>query len=512
MKNKIIAGLLLGLSTSSHAASSIIHVTGGRIIGTEHNGITAFKGIPYAAPPVGELRWQAPHPVKPWRGILQATNYGNDCLQQPFPGDAAPLGVGLSEDCLTINVWKPTKAQGKLPVMVWIYGGGFVNGGSSPAVYAGDQFAKNGVVFVSFNYRVGRFGFFAHPSLANQKLRGNYALMDQIAALKWVQQNIQKFNGDPQNVTLFGESAGGYSVNSLLLTDLTTGLFQKAIIQSGSGRHNMVPNQTWQQAEKAGIAFANKHHIQGTDADALAALRKIPANEVVDGLNMATMRTADYSGPMIDGRIITNEPLVLYREGKFHKVPLIIGANEADLGFAPKVETVEQALSVFPPNLQSKARQAYNNLSAQAVAQAIASDAFMVEPARYMARVWSQYQVPVWQYRFGYVATSVAEQMRAAAHATEIPYIFNTLKARYGSNVTIKDQAVADQMQQYWVNFARTGNPDHPTSSAPKWSTYSTPKDNILIVPTTGAHHIQEQADPWRDRLDVVEGLVNLEQ
>lgn len=426
-------------------------------------------------------------------------------MQEPFPGDAAPLGVGFSEDCLTVNVWKPVNASGKLPVMVWIYGGGFVNGGSSPAVYAGDAFARQGVVFVSFNYRVGRFGFFAHPALAKEPLRGNYALMDQIAALKWVQSNIAKFSGDPHNVMLFGESAGGYSVNNLLLTELTTGLFQKAIIESGSGRHNMVPRQNWQQAEKAGAAFAGKHGIKGDGADALAALRRIPAAEVVNGLNMATMRTPDYSGPMIDGRLITGEPQDLYRQSAFHKVPLMIGANEADIGFAPKVRTLEQALAPFAAGLRPKARQAYQGMTPQAVADAIASDGFMVEPARFMARVWSDNRLPVWQYRFGYVAQSMRDQWPAAVHASEIPYVFNTLTARYGDKVTAEDRAVADQLNRYWVNFARSGNPQG--EGLPAWTPFNSQSDNILLIPATGATHSQMQSDPWRDRLDLVETL-----
>ena len=172
----------------------------------------SFKGIPFAAPPVGDLRWKPPQPVTPWTGVRPATAYGSDCMQLPFPGDAAPLGTPPAEDCLVVNVWRPADASTKLPVMVWIYGGGFVNGGSSPAVYDGSQFAKRGVVLVSFNYRVGRFGFFAHPALTKESPNGplgNYAFLDQIAALKWVQKNIAAFGGDAGNVTIFGESAGG---------------------------------------------------------------------------------------------------------------------------------------------------------------------------------------------------------------------------------------------------------------------------------------------------------------
>lgn len=508
MNKTLTASLLLLMAAASQSAlANVPQVTldSGRIAGTSAQGVDAFKGIPFAAPPIGDLRWQPPQPVKSWTDIRPAVAYGKDCMQEPFPGDAAPLGVGFSEDCLSINVWRPANVKGPLPVMVWIYGGGFVNGGSSPDVYSGQEFARQDIVFVSFNYRVGRFGFFAHPALANQPLRGNYALMDQIAALKWVQKNIPAFNGDPQNVTLFGESAGGFAVGSLLTTDLAKGLFQKAIIESGSGRHNMVPQQHWQKAEQAGIAFAKANGISGNDEKALAALRRIPAERVVNGLNMATMMSADYSGPMIDGKLITGEPQDLYRQRAFQHVPLMIGATDADIGFPPEVATLDEAIAVFADNDRQKAIQAYHGMSPQAVATAISSDSFMVEPARFVARIWEKASLPVWQFRFGYVAESMRTQWPAAVHASEIPYVFNTLAARYGENVTPQDQAVAQQTHQYWVNFARTGNPN--AVGLPAWNAYNSQQDNILMIPATGAEHTKELADPWKARLDLIETL-----
>ena len=198
-----------------------VKIESGKLRGVSDAGVVSYKGIPYAAPPIGNLRWKAPQPAAHWPGVRTATAYRHDCMQKPFPSDAAPLGTQPDEDCLVLNVWRPAdETPGKLPVMVWIYGGGFVNGGSSPGVYSGREFAKQGVVFVSFNYRVGRFGFFAHPSLsaanADNGLLGNYGLMDQIVALKWVQANIDNFGGDPKNVTIFVESAGGFSVDSLI--------------------------------------------------------------------------------------------------------------------------------------------------------------------------------------------------------------------------------------------------------------------------------------------------------
>jgi hypothetical protein len=234
-------------SHASSAAATVdeVRVESGALKGVIAGGVVAFKGIPYAAPPTGQNRWRAPQPVAAWKGVRSAAAYGSDCMQLPFPGDAAPLGVKPDEDCLYLNVWTPAqRPSGKLPVMVWIYGGGFVNGGSSPAVYDGTHFAENGVVFVSFNYRVGRFGFFAFPALTKEDpnaLLGNYCFLDQIAALKWVRKNIAKFGGDPGNVTLFGESAGGMSVLTMMTTPLARGLFHKAIVESGGGRTGIGP-------------------------------------------------------------------------------------------------------------------------------------------------------------------------------------------------------------------------------------------------------------------------------
>ena len=508
MDKKITASLILLLAAVSQSALANdpqVTLDSGRISGTETQGVDAFKGIPFAAPPIGELRWQPPQPVQSWSDIRSATAYGKDCMQNPFPGDAAPLGVGFSEDCLTVNVWRPANATGPLPVMVWIYGGGFVNGGASPEIYSGQEFARQGVVFVSFNYRVGRFGFFAHPALADQPLRGNYGLMDQIAALKWVQKNIAAFHGDPQNVTLFGESAGGFAVGSLLTSELSQGLFQKAIIQSGSGRQNIVPNQSWQKAEQAGLAFASANGISGHDAKALTALRQIPADKVVNGLNMASMNAPDYSGPMLDGKAIAAEPQDSYRQGNFQRVPLMIGATDADISFPPKVATSDDAVAVFPASDRQQALQAYHGMSPQEIAKAVSSDRFMVEPARFVTRIWEKAALPVWQFRFGYVADSMRKQWPAAVHASEIPYVFNTVTARYGEKTTQQDRAVAQQMNQYWVNFARTGNPN--ASGLPTWNAYSSQKDNILFIPAAGAEQTRDITDPWKARLDLVEKL-----
>jgi para-nitrobenzyl esterase len=235
--------LLAGGVSAFGQTSDTVTIDSGTLAGSTTDGVLSFKGIPYAAPPVGQLRWVPPQPVTPWTGTRDAKAFGSDCMQQPFPMDAAPSRASLSEDCLFVNVWRPADASKGLPVMVWIHGGGFVNGGSSPAVYDGTNFAKQGVILVSLNYRLGRFGFFGFPALTAERPDGplvNYGYMDQIAALKWVQKNIAAFGGDPNNVTVFGESAGGGSVHTLVTSPLTAGLFNKAIIESGGGRGTLM--------------------------------------------------------------------------------------------------------------------------------------------------------------------------------------------------------------------------------------------------------------------------------
>ncbi|MGY5955654.1 carboxylesterase/lipase family protein [Kosakonia sp. BK9b] len=509
--NKQLMPLLLSgamaIISAAQAAEPPLQVTlaGGVISGTKLDGTRAWLGIPYAKPPTGDRRWQPPQDVEPWHGVKETRHYGDDCLQKPFEGDAAPSGVGFSEDCLTINVWRPDEESDHLPVMVWIYGGGYVNGGSSPAVYSGQAFARQGIVFVSFNYRVGRFGFFAHPALAGESLRGNYGLMDQLAALRWVQQNIQAFGGDKNNVTLFGESAGGMSIHSLLTTPLSRGLFQKAIIESGSGRHNKTANQSWQQAEHYGVAFAAKNGISATDASALASLRQLPAAKLVDGLNMATVPDGTYSGPMIDGKIIQEEPQQRYDRGDFIQVPLLVGVNSWEIGFPPAVTTLDEALKPFPEEAASRAQQAFAGLTPQVAAMRIAQYKLMTEPARYVARVWAKNSLPVWSYRFAYVADSMKNSWGEAPHASEIPYVFDTMAARFGQAVTPEDQRVADIMHRYWVNFAKTGNPN--AADLPNWEPYDTQKDNLLSIPPQGAAAITMMPDPLRERLDLIEAI-----
>jgi para-nitrobenzyl esterase len=479
----------------------------GALQGATADEVISFKGIPFAASPVGPLRWKPPQPALKWEGVREATTYGADCMQEPFPGDAAPLGVKPEEDCLYLNVWipeKPASAAQKLPVMVWIYGGGFVNGGGSPAVYDGSPFAKDGIVLVSFNYRLGNFGFFAHPALSAEQ-RGfpavNYGLMDQIAALKWIRSNISRFGGDPHNVTIFGESAGGMSVSMLLTSPLAAGLFQKAVIESGGGRPGRPPARSLKgpdSAQSVGLALAKQHGIEGKGADALAQLRQIPADQLK--LNMTMMRGGNYvGGPVIDGKLNLGAPTTLYAAGKGVRVPVIVGANSADIGFA-RGNTLDELFAEFGPDA-GKARKVYNpdnSTDVRAVGGRIGADQGMIEPAREIARLLSARGQPVYEFRFSYVAESLRSKVPGALHATEIPFVFDTVSARYGKDTTAADEAAAQTMHKYWVAFAKTGRPE--PAGEPAWPAYDSKSDQIMNFTETGP---VAGPDPWKARMDL---------
>jgi para-nitrobenzyl esterase len=507
------------VATTQVRAQGKVKVESGELQGVTQDDVVSYKGIPFAAPPVGDLRWKAPQPAPHWSGVRKADQYGHDCMQLPFPGDAAPLGTPPAEDCLVLNVWVPkAPASKKLPVMVWIYGGGYVNGGSSPAVYDGAQFAKQGVVFVSFNYRLGRFGFFAHPALtaeAGSGPTGNFAFMDQIAALKWVQQNIAAFGGDAGKVTLFGESAGGGSVLTMMTSPLARGLFQQAIIESGGGRDGLggmanlsTPAANGKpSAESDGVNFAKAKGITATDASAIAALRKLPADQVVDGLNMASMFAAasTYAGPMIDGKLIIETPQQALLAGHQMKIPTMIGANNMDIGFS-FAKSMDEVFAPFGA-AKDQAAAAYNSQNStnvRAVGTAVAADILMVEPGRFVAREVAASGQPSYEYRFSYVAVSMRKEWRGAPHATEIPYVFDTVKARYGADLAPADAAAAKAANTYWATFAKTGDPN--CTGLPKWPQYSAASDTLLDFTDDGP---VAMADPWKARLDLIEGLAN---
>ncbi len=360
--------------------------------------------------------------------------------------------------------------------MVWIHGGAFVFGSGSQPDFSGEKFARQGVILVTFNYRLGRLGFFAFPALSNEhpeEPKGNYVYMDQIAALQWVQQNIAAFGGDPNNVTIFGESAGGVSVHSLLTIPLAYGLFHKAIIESGGGRDGVLTGRPIRDngvdvnypvsAEAIGVNFAKRHGIQGTDAAALAKLRALPVVEIVDGGNESDGRGGPpiYSGPILDGKLVVETAESAYEAGHQPKVPLIIGSNSAEVpaGFV-NAGSKEELLSLFG-ELKDELKKAYDPDGTTEFAEMLTmvnTDKVWAEPARFTARAFAAKGAPAYLYLFSYVSPSMRERMRfGAAHASEIPYVFDNLRGRNGITVAPKDQEVATydehllgQLRQNW--------------------------------------------------------------
>jgi len=513
--------LLSGCNGQVEADRLEVRVADGQVRGVKVGDVIAWKGIPFAAPPVGELRWRPPQPVPAWQGVRNADSFKSDCAQEPFPADAAPLGVTPAEDCLGINIWKPSAASNQpLPVLVWIYGGGFVNGGSSPAVYDGSAFANNGIMFVSFNYRLGRFGFFAHPALSAEARErgeplGNYGYLDQIAALQWIQDNIAVFGGDPDNVTIFGESAGGTSVLHLLSTPMAAGLFHKASVLSGGGRGSLLGSRFLNQpaadgglsAEASGMAFAKKNGIEGEDAAALAALRALPAETVIDGLNLATLWQVDdtyVGGPVVDGAIVFQTPQQALESGRWNQMPVLVGSTSADLGF-PATGDKDVLFARFGRNAQ-RAREAYDpdgTAPLDTVRALLAMDQTMSEPPRFMSKQVAAQGLPAYFYRFSYVAESMREEWASGTpHATELPFVFNTVQTRYGDALTEADTKTAEAANRYWMNFARAGDPNG--SGLPEWPRDDASGNIVLDFTLDGP---KARPDPWKARLDVIESL-----
>ena len=439
------------------AQSTEIALDSGSVRGSAVDGVLSWKGIPFAQPPVSDLRWRAPQPVKPWPGVRETTEYSHDCMQLPFPSDAAPLGTEPAEDCLYMNVWRPAGEQKKLPVMVWIYGGGFVNGGASPPTYSGANLAKDGIVVVSFNYRLGRFGTFALPQLSaadpDQGLLGNYFMLDQVAALEWVRRNIGAFGGDPDNVTIIGESAGGMSVHNLVTSPLSQGLFQRAVVMSG-GNGISEDQKSLAEIEELGVNLARRHGIDPAAPDALDKLRALSAEQVTDGLNLMN-RGGDgppsYSGPFADGKVLVDLDEA-YAADRFARVPMMIGATSADIG---------------------------------------GKSGFMIAGARDVSSLLADKGLPVWQYRFSYVADSIGQP--GAQHAAEIPYFFDTVSIKYGDATTEKDAAVGKMVSEYLVNFVKTGDPNGPGLAF--WPQHTRSGDEIMDFAASG--RAAPQRDPW---------------
>jgi para-nitrobenzyl esterase len=483
--------LLLLLATVARAEETVKLDTGeiaGSVVTKEGAPeLHVYKGIPFAAPPVGELRWKAPQRPAPWQGVRSCTKFGNACPQPSIP--LMSVDEPQSEDCLYLNVWTPAKkATEKLPVMVWIHGGSYAFGSGAQSIYDGEALARRGVVVVTINYRLNAFGFLAHPALSAEsgKGSGNYGLLDQIAALEWVKRNIAAFGGDKDCVTIFGESAGGGSVMALLISPLAKGLFHRAVAQSGVLFARPLREAAYGQepAEKVGERFAAK-----LGCDTLSAMRQKSAKEVLAAamLNANPLGEGGHDlGPVADGWVIPGDPYDLMRQQR--DVPLLLGttADEGTLfvvGSAPSVSAdaykkfvtatfgaqAEKVLGLFPARTDKDVSKAL---------AAFLRDVYFIGPNRAFARSRAGLASKTFLYHFTR-ATPLARTMGLGAHhAAELRYVFDTLDGPGSFGYEAKDHALATKIADAWVRFAKTGDPNG--EGLPEWPAYTKEKDEHL--------------------------------
>ncbi|HEY6352188.1 MAG TPA: carboxylesterase family protein [Candidatus Angelobacter sp.] len=480
--------LLLALAAAASAAvTNPVHVEQGLISGIagKNPDVRVYRGIPFAAPPVGDLRWKAPQPPASWQDVRAAAEEPHACWQTQYPAAASLYQAKLpplSEDCLYLNVWTTAKsAKDRLPVMVWIHGGGFTRGSGTGTAYDGEILARKGVVLVTMNYRLGVFGFFAHPGLTQESghhASGNYGLLDQIAALQWVQKNIAAFGGDPKRVTIFGESAGSWAVSGLMASPLAKGLFQRSIGESGGQFADM---DTLTVAEKAGEKLAATMKAdQGSASDAVKALRAIAAEELLKATDHDTVRA------IVDGFVLPQSVANIFAAGKQSDVPLLIGSN-ADEGtsLAPQAANLTAAIYI------SGARMRYGKLADAFLAlypgesdeQAVKSfyAAYRDQAFGWEMRTWARMQTkaghqPVYLYYFTRPAPGPLGRRFGAFHALEIAYVFGNFPWPFPWEEA--DHKLSDTITGYWTNFAKTGDPNG--EGLPRWPVYSASTDQVL--------------------------------
>ena len=467
-------------SVNLSAQLSVIQTENGPVSGYRSGDVNIFKGIPFAAPPVGDLRWKTPQPVKNWTAVLKCDKFSASPMQsKPVPfmmwtEEFITPPEKLSEDCLYLNIWTPAKsAMEKLPVFVWIYGGGFSSGSAACAVYDGEEMSKKGVIFVSFNYRVGVLGFLAHPELtveSGNKVSGNYGLLDMVAALRWIKLNIEAFGGDPQKVTIAGQSAGSMAVCALVASPISKGLFSGAIAQSG-GILNSHMNTNLAAAEKSGLAFMGK--IKATN---ITELRNKSAEELI--------AAGGSFGPVSDGYVIPSDVFATFKEGQFNDVSMMAGWVTGDGSlFGGQTLTPEkykeQAVKNYGDMAENYLKLFPGNTSEQAASSL--KEISLIQFAGLPAHLWAGFsKSKVYIYQFSHVPVDKPGFPEYGAfHTSEVPFALHTLHLwkRPWREV---DFEVEKTMNSYWVNFVKTGDPNG--KGLPEWTTYDKASGNIMEI------------------------------
>ena len=526
MRNVLRRGLMTGLAlvfvflggagsslVEGQPAAAVVAVEGGRLAGAPSplgDDVTIYRGVPFAAPPVGDRRWRPPQPAPAWDGVRDATEAGPACMQRAIPAEVGRFynpGVDrMSEDCLYLNVWTAAAPEDRAPVLVWIHGGGLAIGNGADITYDGTRLARRGVVLVTINYRLGAFGYLAHPLLSAESehgASGNYGTLDQVAALRWIQRNIAAFGGDPSRVTIFGESAGSWSVNHLMATPLARGLFHGAIGESGGGFGSRGRAEPKEEIESAGERFVEALLGEGV-TPSLEALRAAGA-EAVQAVAPELVR----STATVDGWVFPDTVHNIFAAGAQHDVPVIVGSNADEmsiLGGAAGAETLEQYhesirdeygehadafLETFPAATDEEARQAR---------MASGTDATFGWEMRTWARMMETVSSPAYLYFFSRIPPAPDAERYGAYHTAEIAYVFDNFGVSphpYANrDYTDTDRRLSDILASYWVNMAATGNPN--AAGLPEWPAYDSGADAALHIGDT----ITVERGIRKDRLD----------
>jgi para-nitrobenzyl esterase len=502
-----IALCLLGGCASS--AATRVRVEGGLVQGASHGGVEVYRGIPYAAPPVGDLRWQPPQPVQPWQDTRPATTFQPICAQagDPWPPGAPP--EPMNEDCLYLNIWAPDQRTAPLPVMVWIHGGGWTNGSGSTPLYWGDALARRGVVVVTFNYRVGALGFLAHPDLVRESVAGavgNYGLLDQIAALQWVHANIAAFGGDPSRVTIFGQSAGSMSANLLTVSPPARGLFHRVIGQSGGV---FIPPEIapgGNEFLRAGALAQGERYAKAAGAASIAELRKLPVAAILGAQH-------DFGFHFIlDGQVLPAQPYAAYAAGHQADVPMLLGYNAGDgLNFISGV-------SITAASFAADIEKAFGKLPSPLLAQypattdpeARISRGNLERDLRFGYDMWTWFRLqasaghaPVFAYLFDHAPPYPAGSATAdwgAGHGMEMRYVFDHLDQvpwAWSAN----DRQLSETIVGYWTNFAKTGDPNG--AGLPPWPAYRSGSERVQVL----SEHIHADAVPNLGALQIFDAV-----